>query len=551
MILMKRKNFRQWFLMFLFLGMTALTSAQNIGNDNGGENSNLYMVVGELETFSISGLTRVSVADPQIADVAEVETTGLVIIGKMEGQTDVFYWDAQGKNKLAVYVYKQEMDLMQARAKSLLKSAGLEQVIVEKNEKEGKIVLSGPIPEYQKDIFSRVTDALYEDVIDLTSPEKIDDLVQIDMQITELTTTLTKELGIDWLTGEQEFNDDGSTTTQISEEFTPTYIEHYPFPDGSIEDFFKIGDFRRSISTVMVAKVNALIAEGKGRILSKPKLVVVSGKEASFLVGGEIPIRTTTISENGATENVTFKNYGIGMTITPAIRNGKVDISLNMEVSDIDRSTKVGNDVAFTTRTAQTQLYLDDKETVVLAGLIRKTEGEIYRKVPYVSQIPILGALFRSRKTPSPNEDQEIVINLTPTILRQRPLPAKADSNEKAKLNPTQTYYNPGAVHYSGIPKEMATYVNDVQRKISSAISYPPEAESYQWEGTVKLGLLILQDGTLAYASVRESSGYNVFDQYALKTARDMADTFGQFPSDTNLQELDITIPIVYSLGNK
>ena len=76
---------------------------------------------------------------------------------------------------------------------------------------------------------------------------------------------------------------------------------------------------------------------------------------------------------------------------------------------------------------------------------------------------------------------------------------------------------------------------------------YPKEAEASGWEGTVKLGLLILRDGTLALASVKESSGHDVFDQAALKTAQDVA-PYSQFPADSDLQEINVTVPIVYSL---
>lgn len=518
------------------------------------DSNELYLVIGELETYAINSLTRVSVSDPMIADVSDVDDASMVIIGKAEGQTSVFYWDENGKNVIEVFVYQQELDLMHARVKRLLETAGILQVKVEKNAREGKIVLSGDIREHQKDIFEKAIEPFYMKVINLTEAEKVDDLIQIDMQITELSTTLTKELGFDWFTGEQSVPDaDGNTTTDVGDGLNLAYIERFPNPAGGYKDFLDIGKFRRSISSTLVVKVNALIQEGRGRILSKPKLVVLSGQEASFLVGGEIPIRTTTVNQTGTAENVTFKNYGIGMTVMPTLIRDKIDIVLNVEISDIDRANQVGNDVAFTTRTAQTRLYLDDRETVVLAGLIRQVEGETLRKVPYLNKIPIMGALFRSRKTPAPNEDQEIVISLTPTRIAPRPapqaqIPGAAASGRPA---PAQTFYNPGAVYYPGVPKEMFSYVNEVQRKISSASAYPPEAEQYRWEGTVKLGLLILRDGTLAYASIRESSGYDIFDQYALNTARSKAPPYGQFPPDTKLQELDITIPIVYSLGNR
>jgi protein TonB len=96
----------------------------------------------------------------------------------------------------------------------------------------------------------------------------------------------------------------------------------------------------------------------------------------------------------------------------------------------------------------------------------------------------------------------------------------------------------------------LTEYVGEVQRKLSQAIIYPEEARQYGWEGTVKLGVLILNDGTLAFVLVKESSGHDVFDEVALNTAKKLA-PFAPFPPDTDLKELNVTIPIVYSLGNK
>ncbi len=96
----------------------------------------------------------------------------------------------------------------------------------------------------------------------------------------------------------------------------------------------------------------------------------------------------------------------------------------------------------------------------------------------------------------------------------------------------------------------MTEYVNDVQRKISQSIMYPQEARQYGWEGTVKLGVLILNDGTLAFALVKESSGHDIFDEGALNTTKRLA-PFSAFPPDTDLQELNMTIPIIYSLSQR
>ena len=100
------------------------------------------------------------------------------------------------------------------------------------------------------------------------------------------------------------------------------------------------------------------------------------------------------------------------------------------------------------------------------------------------------------------------------------------------------------------VNKSMADYMKNIQQKLTENIRYPEEAQSYGWEGTVKLNLLILNDGTLALASVKDSSGYDIFDQDAVEIAKRIA-PYDAFPPDSNLHELELTIPIVYSLQRK
>ncbi|HQP09900.1 MAG TPA: TonB family protein [Candidatus Omnitrophota bacterium] len=505
----------------------------------------LHMIKGELVSVKVYGLTRVSVTDPDIADIADAKEQEILLVGKREGQTALFIWDEKGKRTVMVQVYLQDLDRVKTRVQKILTLANINEVSLSINEQEGKVYATGEVPEHKQEKFDEVIGMFADHIVDLTGEEVIDDLVQVDMQITELSTTLTESLGIDWSTGGMAG-------------LAPQYQETVPEFDGSISDWFKIGDFNRAGQ--LVAQVNALITEGKGRILSKPKLVVISGKEASFLVGGEIPIRTTTFSDAGSSqENVEFKEYGVSMTITPTIRKEKIDLTMNLEVSDIDASTAttISEDVAFSTRSASTHLLLDDGQTIVLAGLIKNSKNETKSKIPFFGDIPVVGLLFRSRVNPVPQTDQELVIALTPRILKQKK-PSFQQSQSGAtqqsdaqKISSPEKYYSgKTSPYYLGIPKEMTGYVSEVQRKISQAIVYPQEARQYGWEGTVKLGVLILNDGTLAFALVKESSGHEVFDEVALNTAKKLA-PFSAFPPETDLQELNITIPIVYSLQNK
>jgi pilus assembly protein CpaC len=530
---------------FLFLLATTLSFAADSSALNFSETDEVSMIRGELVNLTVDGLTRISITDPDVADITTAEGNEVTLIGKNPGQTTLFIWDANGKQSMTIHVSEKDLNVIKDRLKKLLKNAAINEVNLEVNEKEGKVVASGELSEEKQELFEQIIVEFPSDVINLVKKEQVKDLIQIDLQISELNETLDKALGIDWGTGS-------------GNGINLNYKETLPDFDGTPGDFFKIGDFART--SALQATVNAIIREGKGRILSKPKLVVENGEQASFLVGGEIPIRTTTSSSGGSTqENVSFKEYGVGMTITPTIRTRKIEVKLVTEISDIDPANKVGNDVAFTTRSAQTQVILDDGQLVVIAGLIRSSQSETVRRVPFLSKVPVMGLLFRSRETTIPNQDTEIAISMTPHVLsKNRSWLAdkqQADIMETQTKNKHAEYVQKAQAmgmtaprpFYAGIPPEMAQYVSNVQQKISQSIVYPKEAKDYGWEGTVKVAMLILNDGTLAYALVKESSGYDLFDEYALKTAKNIA-PYDNFPTNTNLQELNVTIPIVYSL---
>ncbi len=505
------------------------------------------MVLGELTQLRVYSLTRLSMTDPDIADVVDADEQEILLIAKNVGQTPLFIWDEHGKRVVMINVSGTELSVIKDRLERLLNGAGINNVKLDINKPEGRVVLTGSVPDKKAILFDDIIAPFDQHVLSLVEEEDIEDLVQIDIQVTELNTTLTKSLGIDWTAG------GGNGATGSGGGIKLDYAEDLPDFDGSIGDFFKIGDFRRT--SALISTVNALLEEGMGRILSQPKLVVLSGEEASFLIGGEIPIRTTTSTGTSTQENVEFKEYGIGMTITPTIRRNKIDVQINIEISDIDNSNAVGDDVAFVTRSASTQLFLDDGQTIVLAGLIQQRSGELVKKVPFLGSIPVVGLVFRSRSTPSPDSDVELVISLTPHRIDTG---LNEDSPRKKMMDsqvphPTTTKFmsdmsmSGGDDYSSFIPPEMTDYVQNLQQAISEQVVYPQEAKDYGWEGTVKIGLHILSDGTLAYALVKETSGQEIFDDYALNTARETA-PFESFPPETDLQELNITIPIVYSL---
>lgn len=401
---------------FGFLGYSQPVSADVQDVFDTKETQDVFLYRGDLVAVKVYSLTRLAVSTPGIIEIANADVDELLLIGQSTGQTALFIWDEFGKRKIMVRVLEEDLDLVVSRMQRLLTAAGIDGVIMEKNILERKVIIRGEVARHHKEQMGKIITEFKSYIIDMLVYEG--DLIQIDIQVSELTTTLQKALGIDWNTGAS-----GSMILQ--------YEEAIPAFDGSIGDLFKIGDFSRT--TQILAIVNALIQEGQARVLSKPTIVVTAGDEATFLVGGEIPVRTTTSSSGGTTvqENVTYSSYGVTVTVMPKIQHGKIDTTLNVTIRDIDASNAVGENVAFVTRTATTKLFLNNGQTIVLAGLIKQNKAETMTGVPFLRRIPIVGMLFRNRSWPA-NSETEVVISITPRIISQKDM-AKASQNLKEK----------------------------------------------------------------------------------------------------------------------
>src|SRR5262249_2598642 len=148
-------------------------------------------------------------------------------------------------------------------------------------------------------------------------------------------------------------------------------------------------------------------------------LVAESGKEASFLAGGEIPIPVAQGTGGNVAISITYKEFGIRLNFVPVIEGTRVHLKVKPEVSSLDFTNAVALQgfriPALSTRRTETELELNDGQTFAIAGLLNNNMTSTMQKIPGIGDIPILGLLFKSKA--AQKNQTELVVMITPQIL--------------------------------------------------------------------------------------------------------------------------------------
>jgi type II secretory pathway component GspD/PulD (secretin) len=151
----------------------------------------------------------------------------------------------------------------------------------------------------------------------------------------------------------------------------------------------------------------------KANIISNPRITTMDNREASLLVGKEIPLIVADEAGNPITE---LTKIGIMLRVIPHVNSDKtITLDLHPEVSELQSEATAQGGVIITTSEADTRVIVKNGETAVIGGLIKKVETDLRRGIPILKDIPVLGALFSASTTT--NKKQELVIFVTPTIV--------------------------------------------------------------------------------------------------------------------------------------
>ena len=170
------------------------------------------------------------------------------------------------------------------------------------------------------------------------------------------------------------------------------------------------------------ATLNALIASGKAKVLATPSLITVPGKEASIFIGSHIPVVTEKHNNGESTYSTEYVDAGIKLTYTPVVsRDGYITSSVHTEVSTPTLISELKN-YRINSRTADTNVRMRNGETLVIGGLISEEEQKQLQQIPFLSKIPLLGALFKNHF--SSKSKTEVIMLLTPYLTEAGKSPA-------------------------------------------------------------------------------------------------------------------------------
>lgn len=506
----------------------------------------IYM--GETKIIPVSNPTKIVIGNPAIIDVTNVTRTEMTLSPKAAGKTILVFYDNYGEQSYQIRVLSEDMSDTKASVDSMLASIKAIDVRTEIQEDDSKVLLLGSVETTEeKDRIVTALKSLKEKIVDLIEVKEEGSVVEIDVQVLELNKDASKELGFTW---------PGSIT--LNELGSPGVPGDTMDVEGTLDGetrgtkwstLFKVLNLARSNFTW---KLDALVQEGKATVLSRPRLACQSGKEAELMVGGEKPIFTTVVSESGQGTEVKYKEYGIKLKIKPTVtEEGKIKVALKVEVSEVEAAETIGDPEApsakaypLIKRTASTELFMNNGQTLAMGGLIKQKDEEDSRKIAGLGDIPILGAAFRRKSFKSgggqgERGNSELFIVLTPTIV------SKGGDKEKivhpvlkdAALIDSSSYFSGPSGNYAKL----------VQQRILNSMSYPSLGRQAGYEGTVKLSLHLSYTGKLIDVAVKESSGYTVLDDHAVSEAKRLS-AYPPFPPSITEKEIWVDVPVLYHL---
>ncbi len=350
----------------------------------------------------------VLVSNPEVADAVMRTARRAYLIGIAVGETNVFFFDQAGNQIAVLNVYVQrDIGGLARQIRELVPGSSVRVEAVNDN-----VVLTGSArtptdAANAADIAARFVGSS-DEVLNMISTEDSEQ-VHLKVTVAEVRRNTLKQLGVNI----DALIDDG--TKLAAQTVTPFGL------GTAISETFLRGTFGNLDSGDQLDVIlRAMEERGLMRVLAEPTLSAISGESAEFLAGGEFPVVVGTDRNTGA-PIIEFKEFGVGLGFTPVVHSGgRMTLKVRTEVSELSAENSVVLDSitvpGINTRRADTTVELPSGGSLVLAGLLQQNTRQAVTGVPGLKDIPVLGALFRSRDYRS--NETELVVIATPYLVR-------------------------------------------------------------------------------------------------------------------------------------
>lgn len=337
---------------------------------------------------------RFSVSNPEIAEAVLVTPNQVLVNGKGFGQVNFIAWEQSGGDYLVFDVYvRANLSLIDSQMRALFPKDD-----IRLSQANGSVVMSGSVGDVKTGAQAQsvVEAAGFKTVNMLSSPVKAASQVQLQVRVAEVSRNRLKDVGTSYA-----YQGSPGGGTYVNSGGGPSTIS-------DVAGGLMSGALSSSALNMLVmggntlAMLRMLQTEGSLRELAEPNLIAMDGQEASFLAGGEFPVPIVQGGSDKSSVSIVFKEYGVRLNFKPTIIDeDHIRLELEPEVSTIDFANGVKFDgfliPALKTRRAKTGVELRDGQSFALAGLLDNSEIKSLSKVPVLGDIPVLGALFRSK----------------------------------------------------------------------------------------------------------------------------------------------------------
>lgn len=366
-------------LLLLLAGAPCVSTAQVPGLPE-----EVSLSVGET-LLLVADVRRAALGSGRVVSFATPEPGQLLLFGEAPGETTAELWLADGRqHHLRIRVREQDLGHRLAEVRQLLEGAQGVSARV-----SGRyVVLEGSRTGARDRARAAEVAALFPgEVLDFVGEVDWETMVQMQVRVVEVRRDQLSRLGLRW---DQEAQG-------------PRVVAAAGGGTGGLS-------VRASLFSELSSRIDLLQQQGLAFTLAEPVLSARSGDPARFVSGGEIPIPVT--DGLGATD-VQYKEYGLILQVRPhAARDGTIHAEIDLELSQIDPSVRVGDYPGFIKRQASTAFNVADGETVALAGLLMRESGRDRAAVPGLGSVPLAGALFRSKRRQQ--RETELLVLISP-----------------------------------------------------------------------------------------------------------------------------------------